>query len=97
MIDIQNEQLLSLAEASREIPGGRVALSTLHRWRLAGIRGIRLETLKCGHRRITSREALERFFAATTAQSEGSIAAIESVDRQSAIALAENELERAGI
>jgi hypothetical protein len=70
MIDIQSETLLTFAEAVHTLPG-RPHLSTLHRWRLRGVRGIRLETCLIGGRRFTSREALERFSAATTAAANG--------------------------
>lgn len=69
MIDL-SEDLISLIEASKILPG-RPHISTL--FRLAsprGLRGVRLETLLVGGRRWTSRQALARFVAASTAAGE---------------------------
>lgn len=46
-------------------------LSTVHRWRLRGVNGIRLETWRIGGRRVTSRAALARFHARVTAAADG--------------------------
>ncbi len=71
-IDVFNETLLTLAEATRRMPAvaGRKCrphLSTLHRWVLRGCTSrdrmiIRLETVKVGGTLCTSLEALQRFF-----------------------------------
>jgi hypothetical protein len=61
-IDITKEELLTFNKARDAFPGGRrPALATLHRWRLDGIRGVRLETAQIGGSRFTSREAIVRF------------------------------------
>ncbi len=74
MIDIQNETLIPFKDlpgwCKRNL-GRRVAPSTLHRWRLRGCRGIKLETLLIGGTRTTSAEALQRFFVATTRVQDG--------------------------
>lgn len=49
--------------AARE--GIRISAKTALRWAIAGIRGVRLETVKVGGRRMTSRAAVCRFIAAT--------------------------------
>jgi hypothetical protein len=68
MIDSQSEALISLADAAKTLPrrrrGRKCHVSTLFRWTTIGIRGVRLESLKCGGCRCTSREALQRFFEA---------------------------------
>lgn len=69
-IDISMETLLSLADAAKTLPG-RPHISTLHRWRLRGIRNIKLETVLIGGRRCTSHEALARFVGRTTAAASG--------------------------
>lgn len=64
---LQREQLVTLAEAAawvRDRSGRKTHLATLHRWALRGCRGRRLETLLIGRQRMTSREALHRFFEA---------------------------------
>jgi hypothetical protein len=48
----------------QDILGGYVKLSTVHRWRMKGCRGVRLETFLRGGVRHTTREAIERFFEA---------------------------------
>lgn len=66
-IDIRSDDLLSMAEASRVLPG-RPAVSTLHRWRIRGIRGIRLETCLIGGIRYTSWRAIQEFVSATSGE-----------------------------
>ena len=63
-IDQTAEVLLSLGEMSRAAPpidGKRPHPSTLYRWTTRGVRGVRLEYVRIGHRIATSREALARF------------------------------------
>ena len=96
-IDFSSETLLSLSAAAKLLPG-RPHPSTLHRWRLRGLRGVKLKTVLIGGRRFTSSEALSRFSVAVTAAS--------SVDRlplrtdsltQKDAERAERELNDAGI
>jgi len=65
MIDLQTETVVTFREAAKLIPrrraGKKCAVSTLHRWRLKGIRGARLETAMVGGIRVTSVEAIQRF------------------------------------
>jgi hypothetical protein len=70
MIDVTWENLESLCDAAKLLPH-RPHVSTLHRWRLRGIRGVRLETCLIGGRRFTSREAIERFMRAVSAEADG--------------------------
>jgi hypothetical protein len=97
MIDPQTEQLLSFPQAAGCLPS-RPHICTLHRWRLNGISGVRLETVRIGGRRFTSREALERFNAAVTAAADGSPSSTRTPrQRQRDIERAEKELGKAGI
>ena len=66
MIDIATEQVISLTEATKRLPG-RPHLSTIWRWFARGVRGQKLETVIVGGRRYTSVEAIDRFVAATSA------------------------------
>ncbi|MEX2174604.1 MAG: DUF1580 domain-containing protein [Pirellulaceae bacterium] len=92
---ILGESRLTLSQAARYIG---VHAATAHRWRLRGTRGCRLETILVGGIRYTSREALERFVAATTAAADGTaVPARTSAQRERAIAAAERELADAGI
>lgn len=73
MIDVDSERLVPLAEVPALLPpnrrGRRLHISVVYRWVQKGMRGIRLEAVQLGGRRVTSSEALSRFIAALTAQS----------------------------
>ena len=74
MINTESESLIRLRDVpawTKEKLGNRVHPSTVHRWRLRGTRGVRLETILAGGTRYTSIEALNRFFAATTTAADG--------------------------
>ncbi len=97
-INLATENLKTLNEAARTLPGGAVHVSTVHRWRLKGVRGIRLETILRGGVRFTTHEAIERFFAATTAAADGDIPpSLTSRQREREISRAEREAAEAGI
>ena len=99
MIDVQSEQVIKLAAAPGEVPG-RPNLSTIYRWHLRGVRGVRLETILIGGTRFTSREALQRFFDRTTAAAAGeTISNNTSTPKQRAKAIeqAERDCAAAGI
>jgi hypothetical protein len=70
MIDSSSETLLTFSQAAAEQPcrrrGRRVSTVTLWRWATSGCRGIVLETLQTPSGRVTSREAIARFFLALT-------------------------------
>jgi len=69
MIDPQTESVVSLTDVAKSLPG-RPNITTIWRWRNRGVRGVKLETILLGGRRMTSHEALARFFAATTAAAD---------------------------
>jgi hypothetical protein len=100
MIDLSTETIFpSLSAAASSLPG-RPHISTIHRWRLRGIRGIKLETCLIGGRRVTSAEALQRFSAAVTAAANGEPlpeTARTPKQRARSIEQAERELDAAGI
>ena len=66
MIDLSTETLIPWQQVAKYVPG-QPHVSTLHRWRLRGVRGIRLETLLIGGKRFSSREAITRFIVALNA------------------------------
>ena len=76
MIDIETESLLTFSQAAAEQPcrreGKRVSTVTLWRWSTRGSGGVILETLQTPSGRITSREAIARFFLALTEQRQAS-------------------------
>ena len=105
MIDPNSETLISLSEAARDLPrrraGKRPHLSCLYRWTTTGCKGVVLESLQCGGTRITSSEALARFFEALTIQAEQpqsiSPAPRQTHQRRRQIEAAEKRLAAAGI
>jgi hypothetical protein len=90
-IDTTTETLIAFHEATAHVPGRRVHVSTLHRWRLHGVRGRRLETILCGGRRFTSLEAIQRFLQ-DDASPAGMVAVPCGDPRR--VAAAERELDR---
>ena len=91
-IDVTSETLLTFVEAARRQPHP-VHVSTLHRWRLAGVKGVRLETCMYGGRRMTSLEAIKRFVSAVSAVTDGQRPPTRTPrQRQRAIEQAEREL-----
>ncbi len=90
------DEYLSLSQAARELPG-RPHVSTLHRWRLRGVRGARLRTCLVGGRRFTTRDWLEEFIEATSQSGGGSHSPRTNRLRDAAIKRAETELDQAGI
>ena len=65
MIDVCSDELLTLKAVAKMLPSGRagkrVHFSTVFRWATNGVRGVKLETVKVGHTRYTTREALNAF------------------------------------
>jgi hypothetical protein len=63
------EKLLPLSELAKLIPardGRPIRVGTVRQWTLRGVRGVRLEAVRVGGRKMVSREALRRFVEATT-------------------------------
>ena len=103
MIDVSTEHVISLADAARLLParraGKRPHVSCIYRWTTTGCRGVVLESVQIGATRCTSREALERFFAALTAGAQGEPPPLPppSKERRRAIDTATKRLARAGL
>lgn len=99
MIDTKHETLIPLNRASQHLIGSP-HVATLHRWRLRGVNGVRLETLKVGGRRVTSLEALQRFIAGTTAAADGhdrSATPSEGAARKRHLQQVDAQLDRLGL
>ena len=75
--------------------------ATLHRWRLKGLRGVRMCTFLRGGRRYVERSALAEFFENVTTAADGSNrrTCVQSTtsQRSRAIKAAEAELDSDGI
>lgn len=94
MIDMESEDLLSLAEAAKILPG-RPHVSTLWRWATPGVGPdrTRLETISIGGRRFTSRQALARFVLALSGR-DGTSHRGHLAEREKAAADAQEQLDR---
>jgi hypothetical protein len=66
MNNLDGEEIMSLTEgavyAHRKFGIRKPSATTMARWCLSGMRGRRLESIKAGGPRRTSREAINRFF-----------------------------------
>lgn len=69
MPDFFTETAITLQEATEVIPG-KPHVTSVYRWCKYGVRGVKLESHFVGGRRFTTKEALTRFFEATTEASE---------------------------
>ena len=103
MFDPSEEQPIPLTRVPKMVrwlprrrKGKRPHVSTIFRWALRGVRGIRLETIRIGGTLCTSEEALVRFFQRLSGE-EPALPTKTSRARRREIARAERELERAGI
>ena len=74
MIDVNDESLVTFAQLARRLPhrrnGRPTHVSTIHRWRAAGVNGVRLDAVRMGGAWVTSLEAYSRFCAALTAKAD---------------------------
>jgi hypothetical protein len=65
MIDTASEDLIPVRQVPDEIPsrrpGKRINISTIWRWSMRGVRGVKLETVRIGGGTYASREAIQRF------------------------------------
>jgi hypothetical protein len=69
-IILAEETVYPLTEIPEHLPrrrGKKVHKSTVFRWR-NGLRGVRLETIRCGGTLCTSLQAVQRFFDALSAR-----------------------------
>ncbi len=99
MIDLQSETLIPLKEVCRMFPGrsGKgMSLSSVWRWVLHGRRGHKLESLRIGGQRCTSREAVSRFITALNAE-QGVPRGEQPSGRTSKNRHVEAELDAAGL
>jgi len=101
MIDLTRETLVSLADVPAHLPrrrgGKRAHVSCIYRWAEPGSKGVKLEVLQCGGTKVTSLEALQRFFERLGAVANGEKPLARSAkQRQRATEQATKELEDAG-
>jgi hypothetical protein len=86
-IDPLQKNTLTLAQAAKQLPslrkGRPISSSTLWRWALRGLRGVRLTTAKIGGVRVTTEDALREFFA--------KLSALDTVSGQTSEVISEYE------
>jgi hypothetical protein len=97
MIDVEQEKLVSFSQLAQSLPRRRsnrpVHVSTIHRWRKPGLRGVRLEAIRVGGSWHTTREAFARFCERlTAAETDGDTAAVTTSARRRTHELADVEL-----
>lgn len=109
MINLQDEQAISLGQATKLLPTGRngshTCLSTVLRWVLDGVKlpgkeeRVKLEASRLGGRWITSVEAIHRFMENLTPVLDDSKPAVSRTPtaRTRASERAARALEKAGI
>lgn len=98
-IDLQRENPVSFGKLARSLPRRSdkpVAPSTVHRWRLHGIQGIRLEAIKIGGTWHTTDEAFQRFCEKLTAQADATPVPYSPASKSFIASPVKNEDERNG-
>lgn len=95
MIDHEAEEPIPFETCGQLIPG-KPARCTTFRWALNGVRGVKLETFVCGHKRFTTREAISRFILAQNA-GDTPAPGITPKQRATQSQAARRELEKLGI
>lgn len=102
-IDYTTETIITLGEACREFPPNGVSDATIARLIQKGLKikslgiFIKLETVKIGGRRFTSKEAIARFIAAQNAEDAPAAPVITATQRRKQSEAARTELEKMGI
>jgi hypothetical protein len=74
VIDVNSEHVVTFPQLAGRLPRRRrdrpVSVTTIHRWRHPGVRGVRLEAVRSGGAWVTSLEAYQRFCEALTRQAD---------------------------
>ena len=96
-IDYESETIIKLGEACRLVPPDGISDATMARWIQKGVKGVKLETLLIGGRRVTSKEALCRFIDAQNSDDTPAHAAITPAQRRRQSEAARQALQEAGI
>lgn len=94
MQTLLNESRLTLSQLARS---QGVNVATIWRWCTKGVRGVRLESLVIGGRRVTTEEAFERFIAATNPEASATATPTARHEAKKAVIAAKARLEKAGI
>lgn len=99
-INVAEEDLITFTELAKALPcrraGRPVHVSTIHRWRSRGIKGLRLEAVRVGGAWHTSWAAFARFSAELTVLAEKSDVVMPRRSAKQAVNKAGQQLERDG-
>lgn len=100
-IDFNSQKLVRLADV-RKLPnlplgrcGKRLHISTLYRWVLRGVRGVKLEVIMVGGSTCTSEEAVQEFFDEVTRRRQGGQVTVPPVPTYQWSARRRREIEEA--
>ena len=102
-IDYTTETIVTLGEACRAFPPNGVSDATMARFIQKGVKikalgmFVKLETIKIGGRRFTSKEAISRFIAAQNADDAPAAPVITASQRRKQSEAAQAGLEKMGI
>jgi hypothetical protein len=89
---LENEKKMPLVPAVEAETGRRVHLCTALRWAQRGSKGIILESVFLGGRRLTSVEAVRRFVAACSERAQAQ--SVPQITPRQAAAIAERDAKR---
>jgi hypothetical protein len=99
-INVETEKVITLGEGCREFPPNGISAATISRFIQKGVKikalgiFVKLETVKIGGRRFTSKEAVSRFIAAQNAADVPAAPVITGSQRRRQSESAREALER---
>lgn len=102
-IDIQTETVIGIGAGCREFPPDGIADATMARYIQKGVKikatgeFVKLETIKIGGRRYTSKQAIARFIAAQNVDEVPAAPAISPTQRRRQAQAAQRALQEAGL
>jgi hypothetical protein len=102
-IDFATEDCFTLNAApdmlARRTNGRKIHRSTIYRWVMAGVKGVKLETITIGGYRYTSTQAIGRFIAALSGRPapDGVEAVQTPAARRRELAAVDKELDAMGV
>ena len=102
-INVETEKVITLGEGCREFPPNGISEATISRFIQKGVKikalgiFVKLETVKIGGRRFTSKEAIARFIAAQNADEGTAAPAITPAQRTRQAQAAQLALQEAGL
>ncbi|MCR9115793.1 MAG: DUF1580 domain-containing protein [bacterium] len=93
--ELLGEDFVPFSKAPQLLPG-RPHISTLHRWRIRGLKGVKLQTILVGGRRYVSKDELLRFVNQLSDETS-TTAGRRTPSRQRQIEAANRACDKAGI